>query len=83
MGGGLGGGLYGVKIVIAVPRPNEGVGSILHFLVRGVSESLVMPDGIVLERDQHDGWCRSSDLGACLPTSRVVSSSSDTSPRKV
>ena len=68
MGGGLGGGLYGVKIVIAVPRPNDGVGSILHFLVRGVSKSLVVPIGIVFERDQRDGWCRSSDLGACLLT---------------
>ena len=68
MGGGLGGGLYGVKIDIAVPRPNEGVGSVLHLLVRGVSESLVMPDGVVLERGQRDGWCRLSDLGAWLPT---------------
>ena len=49
MGGGLGGGLYGVKIVIAaVPRLNEGVGSVLHLLARGTSESLVRPGGIVL-----------------------------------
>ena len=49
MGGGLGGGLYGVKMFIAVvSRPNEGVGNVLHLLARGTSESLVRPGGTVL-----------------------------------
>ena len=48
MGGGLEGVLYVVKIFIAaVPRPNEGVGNVLHLLARGTSESLVRTGGIV------------------------------------
>ena len=52
---GLGGGLYGVDIVVAVPRPVNGVGSSLHVSVRGISKSLVLLDTTVLARGQCDG----------------------------
>ena len=50
LGGGLGGGLYGVELVVVVPRLVKGVGSSLHVSVGGISKSLVLLDTTVLAR---------------------------------
>ena len=46
----MGGGLYGVELVVLVPRLVEGVGSSLHVSLRGISKSLVLLDTMVLAR---------------------------------